>query len=459
MSVLALSACESPTPIIILTVDTLRADHLSTYGYQRATDPNLREFAADAVVFTRAFTPRGKTTPAYASLLTGNYPARHGVRRLGDVLNDHNVTLAERLKDQGYRTGAFVSSTVMVGRLSGLGQGFELWEDHMPSREKNRVNFERKADDVVEVATKWLNTVGPGTLFFLHLIDPHGPYLPPPPFGGHFRASAGREPRWVVPKFQRLDGATTLDDYVAAYDNEIRYADQALGRVLGKLKQRDLFDRALIVVTADHGEAFGEDGLYLRHGEFLHDAVVRVPLLIRPPGGRSRATSGRWDGAVSLTDIAATVMDYIGLPGIDEVDGVSLRSILQGAGGDQQRVVFSENFHSSPQRFAAHHRDGSLRLEGRCTVPHAKRSACSVRTRGTAETLTPELGRHLGSSLEDWIERELAEPVPFATTRSYEPGDADFIERFIDTHNRDLAGGSELTPDDVEGLRSLGYVE
>ncbi|MBC8292890.1 MAG: sulfatase-like hydrolase/transferase [Proteobacteria bacterium] len=229
-------------PILLLTVDALRADHLSIYGYPRDTAPALTRLAEDAVVFERAFTPCPRTSPAYASLFTGKYPHGHGLRQLGQELAGENLTLAELLAGAGYSSRGFVSSTVLVGQLSGLDQGFDAWDDLLPVRERNRENYQRiAADTVASVARELDGGWQPGFLF-LHLIDPHGPYAAPEPRSfapGPAAAASGLFEPSLVPEYQRLDQRPRLRDYIDAYDAEISYADAGLGRLLGRLRQTD----------------------------------------------------------------------------------------------------------------------------------------------------------------------------------------------------------------------------
>lgn len=467
----ALSGCNRPTPVVLLTVDTLRPDHLSTYGYSRPTDAATASLARDGVVFTRAFTTTPKTTPAYASMFTGLYPHHHGLIRLGDELAENNLCVAEILAEQGYDTAGFVSSTVMIDRLSGLGQGFALWDDEMPSREHNRANFERKAASTVERVLGWLGDDKRSPLFlFVHLIDPHGPYLAPMPYAGYFRgADTTALPVADIPSFQRLSDARTLGDYIAAYDGEIAYTDTQLGRILDALRGAGLYQRSLIIVTADHGESFGEDGGYFRHGKTLEAVSTHIPLIIKPPGGRRSGVSRLWPGAVSLVDIVPTITDYVEMDrSAPAVDGVSLRPIIEGRSADRQRVVFSQRVGVGGVQRGAHGGSASVMMfpcrpvraqpSDRCRRLAVVNGRFGVEAESVAiadGSLAPE-AQPLTEALASFDRDAKAYTLPFPVRRRYHPGDKSFVEGFVSRHNQNWR---RYRSGDVEALRALGYLQ
>ncbi|MGH7822127.1 MAG: sulfatase-like hydrolase/transferase, partial [Candidatus Binatia bacterium] len=207
-------------PIVLIVVDTLRADHLPCYGYERSTGPEICALAADGVLFERAYTPRTLTTPAIASMFTGLPPHRHGVKQLYTALPEQATTVAETLRSGGFRTGAFVSSFVMVANFSGLSQGFEAYDDRMTEREAVYENYQRSAAETVRRALEWLDTAGPRSFLFVHLIEPHGPYTPPSPFFERFVLPAGgpKVPKKKLPERQRLPGVDSVAEYVGRYD-------------------------------------------------------------------------------------------------------------------------------------------------------------------------------------------------------------------------------------------------
>ena len=219
------SSSAAPRPnIIFLTVDTLRADHLALHGYVRNTMPAIEAFAKTAVVFDNAVVPRGKTRPSYASMLTGLYPFHHGVRNNEIVLSGNLVTLPEVLKRAGYHTAGFVSNYVLVAELSGIDQGFDVYDDRLEEVEKaQRVNYERTAENTLAAIVKWLDS-DPLQPFFLftHFIDPHGPYTPPDRFDKMYRSTSVRIlKRGQMPPYQYIQGRLNYYDYVDRYDGEV----------------------------------------------------------------------------------------------------------------------------------------------------------------------------------------------------------------------------------------------
>jgi len=322
----------APTPVIWIVVDTLRADHLAWYGYERPTSAGLERLHAESLKFDAAFTPHPETTPAIASLLTGLDPPHHGVRGLYQKLHAANRTLPEVLSRAGYETAAFVSSFVMIRDFSGLDQGFDIYDDFVTERERNRDNYERRAAATLALARDFIDRRDRDRplFLFLHLIDPHGPYDPPAPWAGHFSTAEEIPIRGNVPHYQRLPGVTKLGPYLDRYDGEIAYVARELGAFLDHLARVGLYERALIVLTADHGESFGERGIYMRHGDDVYQENVHVPLLVKLPGASSRGEPSRTATAVSLTDLVPTTLDLLGWNVPGALDGVSLRPLLEG---------------------------------------------------------------------------------------------------------------------------------
>jgi arylsulfatase len=301
-------------PIVLIVVDTLRADHMSCYGYDRPTSPAMCALAEDGVLFERAYTTRTATTPAIASMLTGLYPHRHGVKHLYLVLPPSMVTLAERLQVAGWATGGFVSSFVMVRDFSGLDQGFEVYDDDVQTRELSRDNYQREAAVTVERALAWLRAHGPHAFLFVHLIEPHGPYTPPSPYLERFALPATGPVPGDIPAYQRLPGLRTVSEYVGRYDGEIATSDAALGSLFGALRTLGWYDPATIVLVADHGESLGEEDYWFHHGSSVNDAEAHVPLIVKFPAGAAGApTSGsRVSAPVSVVDVFPTVLHAAG---------------------------------------------------------------------------------------------------------------------------------------------------
>jgi choline-sulfatase len=312
-------------PIVFVTVDTLRADRLGSYGSTRGLTPALDRFAQAATRFSAAVTQVPLTLAAHTTMLTGLHPSRHGVRtndgfRPGPGLQ----TLAEVLHTRGYATAAFIGG-YPLDRSFGLSRGFD-WYDDQFLRQAGTV--ERPADEVIDAALVWIDQHRSDRFFaWTHLFDPHSPYTPPPPF-----AAAHRD----IP-----------------YDGEVAYTDTAIGRFFDRLQQLDLFTRSTIIVVADHGESLGEHG-ERTHGTFLYDATVRVPLLVklpdrREPGDRNQGTSdavGIVDTPVETADLSPTIAALAGAS-IGAVDGQNLLPLIQGARGDPDRATYAETYYQN----------------------------------------------------------------------------------------------------------------
>ncbi len=301
------AAVETAKPnVILISVDTLRADHLSAYGYTRNQTPDFDGLAAQGVLFEQAVTPVPLTLPAHTSLLTGTLPIFHGIRdNSGFVLGDKPATLAGVLSAAGYRTGAFVGSFILDSRF-GLNRGFDYYYDDFQSDTLGTVNFqisERRAAEVLGRALPWIRgTVGQPFFVWIHLFDPHAPYAAP----ASFRTS-GRLP----------------------YDAEVSYVDSELGRFFDGLKSDGLFDGSLIVLTADHGEGLGDHG-ESTHGMFLYDSTLHVPLIFKLPGNRKAGT--RVPDQVRLIDVKPTILSVLSIPAPEDVQGVSLTPAWEGRG-------------------------------------------------------------------------------------------------------------------------------
>jgi len=314
--------------IVLVTIDTVRADHVGCYGDRQAHTPTLDVLAREGVLFRTVVTAVPLTLPSHCSILTGTYPTVHGVRdNLGYTLGDSPPTLASILKQKGYATAAFVGADVLDARR-GLNRGFDVYSS--PFRRKmgkdsplvfNLQELQRRAEDVIRDALGWMSARPADSqkpfFVWIHLYDPHTPYDPPP----RFRAMV-RDP----------------------YDGEIAYADYAVGKFFDYLKQHGLYDPTLIVVASDHGESFGEHGEYM-HGFFIYDTTLLVPLIIKPPRG-SRVVARRVDAPVRTIDIAPTVLQFLGMPPAPSMQGVGLLSLMMGkAATSATSTAYSETYY------------------------------------------------------------------------------------------------------------------
>jgi arylsulfatase A-like enzyme len=304
-----------PVGLVIVTLDTTRADRISSYGYMDVSMPALDRLAAEGIVFDQATTVAPLTLPAHTSLFTGVLPPKHGVRDNADApLADDHPTLAGILRARGFRTAAFVGSIVLDSDR-GLARGFEQYQGVIPAGRAKSPRQQRRADEVIAGATRWLDTVGDSNFFlWAHLYDAHRPYDPP----GRFRSI--RNP----------------------YVGEIAFMDSQIGLLMNTLERRQLLDRTLVVVVGDHGESLGEHG-ERDHGIFTYESVLRVPLIVRAPNVRA----GRVAEVVRLTDVMPTVLDLFNISP-PATDGVSLSGLMRGTRHDLGLEAYAESMY--PQR-------------------------------------------------------------------------------------------------------------
>lgn len=321
-----LAGCRAGTPptaaanLLVVTLDTTRADRLGAYGDARAATPAFDRVARDGVLFEQAITAAPLTLPAHATIFTARFPPAHGVRDNGGfTLDGSETTLAERLKAAGFRTGGFVSAFVLDRRW-GIAQGFDTYVDDFDAVRAETgalASIERPGNEAVDRALSWLEQAG-GSRFFawVHLFDAHSPYAPPEPYRRRF----ANDP----------------------YAGEIAFADAQLARLIDFLERRDLLRRTVVVVAGDHGESLGEHG-ERTHGFFVYQAVVRVPLAILAP--RDGLHGRRVGEVVRTVDIVPTVLDLLDAPAAAGVDGTSLVPLMTGAVKDTKLEAYSESLH------------------------------------------------------------------------------------------------------------------
>lgn len=388
--------------VVLVSIDTLRADHLPLYGYARGSTPNLDALGREGIVFDNVYSHCPLTLPAHSSMLTGLIPPHHGVHdNAGFALKPGTRTLAARFHESGRATGAAVSAFVLRS-ATGIGQGFDRYDDEIVQDASHEDMGEQQRDGAVSVASLlgWIEAQGKRPFFaFLHLYEPHTPYAPPAPYKERF---ADRP-----------------------YDGEIAYADELVGRLLARLRATGALDHTIMAVTADHGEGLGEHG-EREHGFFLYRETVRVPLVLRLPGA---ARAGlRVSATVAQVDLPATLLDLAGVPAAD-MDGVSLRpAIVVGRGPG--RPVYSETF------FPRYHFGWSELLsssESRFRYIRAPRPELFDDTSDPAEEKNVS-GEHA------------------AAVRS--------MDAWLDTQVRagDVADPAKVDPETMQKLQALGYV-
>jgi arylsulfatase A-like enzyme len=335
--------------IVLVTIDTLRADHVGAYGYPRPTTPHLDALAAAGARFETAYAVSSTTLPSHATLFTSRYPDEHGVLKNGLPLPADVPTLAERLRAHGYETAAFVSSFV-VERRFGLARGFDHYDDDFRGADHSSpirnweghaldAPYDRRGAATTDRALAWLAARSDDRPFFLwvHYFDPHGPYDPPPPHRDAFLETAD---------------PTSPRHAIDLYDGDVHYADAQLGRLLAATAPR----APLTIVTSDHGEGLWDHG-WLEHGVFLYEEMVRVPWVVHWPG---TIAPGRVVGGLAAhVDLAPTLSGLLGLELVPEPRGRDLSSVLRGeAAPDPDRAVHLQRRHYDPMR------RGHLRVAG-----------------------------------------------------------------------------------------------
>ena len=342
------AAADRQRSVVLIVVDSLRADHLQTYGYRRATSPEILAFSRNAAVFTQAYTAGDWTPPSIQSLLTGRFPAELNSNPGGGApLKDGHPTLGTALAAYGYRTAGFYNSGQLVPTMANVG-GFDKWVDYggTGGMDGTKPHVGRGIDQSIE----WLRDSKKPSFLFLHILDPHYPYLPSRNYFGETPVRAYQNATNSVqptpPYSAEVIGtcllAKDLSDapkMAELYDSEIREMDRGLGRLLRFLETDENYRHALVVLTADHGEEFGEHGGYF-HGARFYEESVRVPLIVRDPA-RPYSRGRRVDSLVSLVDVAPTIMEALGLAvGRDLFSGKSLVEYLARRGGVARDTVF-----------------------------------------------------------------------------------------------------------------------
>lgn len=314
----------SKPDVILITIDTLRPDHLRCYGDSQIETPNIDALARISARFTEAFTAVPVTLPSHTALLTGSYPMSNGVHDFSNnKLAAGAMPLARVLRDNGYQTAAFVSAPVLDSRF-GLDLGFDTYYDHFnfsPLDERSLDSAKRPADQTVDLVLSWLRDHAGKTSdaspkpFFLwtHFYDPHDPYTPPEAYATRYHARP--------------------------YDGEIAFADAQLGRLVEGLKASGAWERSIIVLVGDHGEGLGEHG-ERTHGFFIYNSTLHVPLLIHIPGASPRVVSA----GVSLVDVMPTVLQALKIPNPPSVQGRSLLSLALGETTASASILYAESF-------------------------------------------------------------------------------------------------------------------
>ena len=326
--------------LMIILIDALRKDHLGCYGYHRNTSPKIDEFARDAIRFQETISNCSWTSPSIASLFTSLYVSSHGLKthsqKSTDILDLGFETLAEILKKHGYTTSAFITNRWIREEFN-YHQGFDV--------------FEQVAEDITrpiaasvrESVIAWLKNRPKKPFFtYIHFMDVHGPYFSPYPYNTLFTTEKKRAltpQEYNKLRYLRIEGQRDLNFYISQYDGAIRYCDYHIGKILEYLKEADLYDDSIIIVTSDHGEAFFEHG-ECDHGFTLYNEEIEVPLIMRLPSSMDYAINEH--AKTQLIDLGVTILDIIGAGFPYEVDGISI--LLPDDGLHERQRIYSEEY-------------------------------------------------------------------------------------------------------------------
>ncbi len=343
-------AAEPPPAIkynlLLISIDTLRADHLKCYGYNRDTSPHLDQLAKEGVLFENLTAAASWTVPSHMSMFTSLYPSAHGVQTIRDQLGKGVPTLAQCLAQSGYLTQAFVAWPALDHQF-GFDRGFEAYDDFTVKRKANFVTRGRINPVITDLATQWLKKHSQESFFlFLHYWDCHSDYMPPPPFDKKFDADykGGENGRGIMLRAKRDDlmaqiSVRDLAHMVALYDGGVAYTDEHVGKILQLLQDLGLSEKTLVIVLSDHGEAFLEHGM-IYHGNNLYEEELHVPFIARLPG--VIPAGKRVAGNVSHVDLMPTVLGLLQLACPSQVEGMDLSPMILGDQPVPERLIYSE---------------------------------------------------------------------------------------------------------------------
>ncbi|MBN2056765.1 sulfatase [bacterium] len=475
--------------LLLITIDTLRADHLGCYGHVPPTSPNINRLARQGyqLEVTRCNIPI--TTPSHATIHTGLHPIDHGSTMNCQPIYDSTATIASILSTHGYHTGAIVSSAVLTARASGLSAGFDYYDDatNLPPRQsemvldadqpipanppatngnKERVlfagglgpfhdqvrPFERRANKATDLALDWINQTQAPFFLWLHYFDPHATYDPPPVYSGMFEQFYSKYGSVLdVIKRKAEDPPLNLADnngFYGYYDGEIRFTDHHLGRLLTRLAQLELLDSTIIMLTADHGETLGEYADYVGHGAHLNMGSVRVPLILRVPDTPGRTTLPVHAESI---DVLPTILDILDIPPVTELPGMSLWKKLH----DTTPAARTTFMHTALQPMDDGHflRLGLVRYPYKY-VARADTARSDIFPNGYIKTETME-DSLLYDLAADPAERHDLHEEASAEMEQYRTE----IRNRIDSRPFFIPAPESLSDEDREALRALGYAQ
>ncbi len=433
--------------VVFITIDTLRADHLGCYGYPRQTSPAIDAFAQNSVLFENCVSQATSTLPSHTSIFTSLYPPAHGVTHNVARLSPEVPSLVRVFKSNGYITGAIISNLVLESRF-GLSQGFQTYDEKLKSRELNRKKFlERRADATTDAAIEWLRSAKEKRFFlWVHYIDPHGAYYPPPEYrrmflGDDWYSEEEEMPidsenfvSGTIPGYQAHFGNKNPSYYIAQYDSEIRFTDDQIGRLLQYLGQSDLISNSIIVITADHGETLAERDLCFTHTFRTYDEQAVIPLIIHFPDPELRKRIG---AQVRAIDIIPTLLDKLGLQNPYSIHGASLMKLITS--GEEP-----------PADFAVIYSDYGMDFFD--SVMGARKSIRTRRWKLTQNSLDGSM--ELFNLEEDPLEKnDLSQQEPTIVNEMTK-----LLEDWEKGITKATVSRTRLSPERIEQLKSFGYL-
>ncbi len=432
LSILVFCSFSYSTNVIIIAVDTLRADHLGCYGYPRNTSPNIDEFARNAIQFKNCYTPVPRTGPAFSSMLSSLPPHKHGAKNNGLPIFDNIQILPQVLKEYGYYSGAFVAIWTLKKKLCGLDKGFDDYTEVFNRKMYlGLLSPEGKAPKVNEAAFEWLERNRRKKFFlWVHYNEPHMPY--------RYHRKFNRDFDVVYPSFY-AEGSNFRK--IRKYDTEVAYVDFYIGELIKKIKQMNLYEDSLIIFVADHGEGFGEHNYY-GHGVLLRNSTLHVPLIVKLPGNQNEPRV--IERKVSLMDVAPTILSLVDLPVPEQMEGMNLFEP-----NNPERVFYFETYKGAAQL------DKNKMYQIKETPLKYGLLKDNIKLILKDEFEAFDL-------TEDKFELKNIYKNPDEKMKSLSLMLEDFVkevQKYIELTEKYLRKRSQLSKEDIEKLRSLGYIK
>ncbi len=451
--------------IIMISLDTTRADHIACYGHPFIKTPHIDNFAKESVLFKQHVVTSTATLPSHTSLMTGTYPHTHGVLRNGRVVNKKNIMLAETLKAAGFTTAAFIGA-ITLGQEFLFDQGFDKFDSQFKFivHEKRINMYQSRAEHVTDATLNWLdksmkkkannNNSKKKYFLFCHYYDPHLPYDAPEPYKGMYRKNDStfnhsmdvvEDNRAILRKDASPEALKLAKAYDSEYCAEITYCDHHLGRLMDSLKQRGLYDNSLIIITGDHGETINEHFCKLSHSMSVYETEILVPLIVRFPGGQFGGQ--RLSRLVSNIDVMPTILHLLGLEDNKNIEGQSFAGLVDGVLAPRD-PVFSEA--TSPQWLPEYDDDP--------VWPNRKKFQCvrTERYKFVMRTTDNQYGLYDLKNDPNELDNLLLHKKKFDTKL------VQSLKKQLDQWSSDvnLVGESKMTESEeaIKALESLGYV-